>query len=109
MNRNNAIQLTRGDSAEFMITIADYPVESGDKIIFTVKDCFTKEIDANGNSCIMKILPEDTVNKNAGVYQYDIEFQRADGNIYTINEPNVFVLQEDITKPAEPEPEEDDE
>ena len=106
MNSNGAIKLTRGDSAEFMITVADYPIESGDKLVFTVKDCFTKEMVPNGSSTIVKILPEDTRDKDAGVYIYDVEFQRADGNVYTINEPNVFILQEDITKPAEPEPEE---
>ena len=108
MNKNGAIQLTKGDSAEFAITVAQYPVEEGDKLIFTVKDLFSKEIEAS--SVIMTINPEDTENKSAGVYVYDIEFRRADGNIYTINEPNVFVLQEDITKPTpEPEPEEDSE
>lgn len=104
MNRNN-IEMIQGDSAEFDVSVADYTVEEGDKIVFTVKDVFSKEIDATVGTVILK--PEDTRNATAGVYQYDVEFRRKDGEIYTIIDPHLFIITGDITQPeevVEPEP-----
>ena len=114
MNRNN-IEMIQGDSAEFEISVADYTVGEGDKIVFTVKDLLSKEIDATEG--IVVLHPEDTREAQAGVYRYDVEFRRADGEIYTIIDPHLFVLTGDITLPeeeeeepvVEPEPEEEGE
>ena len=104
MNRNN-IEMIQGDSAEFMVSVADYEVEQGDKIVFTVKDLLSKEIDATEKNVILR--PEDTRDATPGVYRYDVEFRRHDGEIYTIIDPHLFVLTGDITLPdEEPEPEE---
>lgn len=106
MNRNN-IEMIQGDSAEFEVSVADYTVEAGDKIVFTVKDLLSKEIDATVGTVILH--PEDTRDANPGVYRYDVEFRRKDGEIYTIIDPHLFILTGDITLPEpEPEPEEDD-
>ena len=100
MNRNN-IEMIQGDSAEFEISVADYTVGDNDKIVFTVKDLFSKEIDAKEGIVILH--PEDTREAQPGVYRYDVEFRRADGEIYTIIDPHLFTLSGDITVP-EPEP-----
>ena len=102
MERNN-IEMIQGDSAEFEISVADYTVEAGDKIVFTVKDLLSKEIEATEGIVILQ--PEDTREATPGVYRYDVEFRRKDGEIYTIIDPHLFVLTGDITLP-EPEPEE---
>ena len=105
MNRNN-IEMIQGDSAEFEISVADYEVEQGDKIVFTVKDLLSKEIEATEGVVILH--PEDTREAQPGVYRYDVEFRRKDGEIYTIIDPHLFVLTGDITLPEEePEPEEE--
>ena len=101
MNRNN-IEMIQGDSAEFEISVADYEVGENDKIVFTVKDLLSKEIDAKEGIVILQ--PEDTREAQPGVYRYDVEFRRADGEIYTIIDPHLFVLTGDITVPQEEEP-----
>ena len=110
MNRNN-IEMIQGDSAEFEISVADYTVGENDKIVFTVKDLLSKEIDAAEGIVILH--PEDTREAQPGVYRYDVEFRRADGEIYTIIDPHLFVLTGDITvpeeKPVEPDDEEEQE
>ena len=108
MNRNN-IEMIQGDSAEFEVSVADYTVEAGDKIVFTVKDVFQKEIEATEGIVILH--PEDTREAQPGVYQYDVEFRRHDGEIYTIIDPHLFVITGDITLPEEEvvEPEEPEE
>lgn len=100
MNRNN-IEMIQGDSAEFDVSVADYTIDEGDKIVFTVKDLFKKEIEASEAN--IKILPEDTRNATPGVYQYDVEFRRNDGEIYTIIDPHLFIITGDITLPDEEE------
>ena len=107
MNRNN-IEMIQGDSAEFEISVADYEVEQGDKIVFTVKGLLSKEIEATEGIVILH--PEDTREAHPGVYRYDVEFRRKDGEIYTIIDPHLFILTGDITVPEEEpvEPEEDD-
>ena len=100
MIRDN-IEMIQGDSAEFEISVSDYEVEEGDKIVFTVKDLLGKEIDAT--SGIVILHPEDTRDAKPGVYRYDVEFRRHDGEIYTIIAPHLFVLEGDITLP-DPEP-----
>ena len=102
---NNTISMVQGDSAEFKVSIADYPVEAGDKIVFTVKDVLSVEADAVEG--IVVLHPEDTRDAKPGMYWYDVEFRRHDGEIYTIVDPHIFTLIGDITVP-EPEPVEPD-
>ena len=73
MNRNN-IEMIQGDSVEFEVSVADYEVEQGDKIVFTVKDLLSKEIEATEGVVILH--PEDTREAQPGVYRYDVEFRR---------------------------------
>jgi len=98
MIRNN-IEMIQGDSAEFEISVSDYTVEAEDKIVFTVKDLLSKEIDATVG--VVVLHPEDTREAAPGVYRYDVEFRRHDGEIYTIIDPHLFVLTGDITLPDE--------
>lgn len=98
MNRGD-IEMIQGDSAEFEVSVADYEVGEGDKIVFTVKDLLSKEINATEKNIILH--PEDTREAKPGVYRYDVEFRRHDGEIYTIIDPHLFVLTGDITLPDE--------
>ena len=103
---NYTLEMIQGDSAEFEVSVADYTPEEGDKIVFTVRDVLQKEIDATTGIVILH--PEDTRNAMPGIYYYDVEFRRHDGEIYTIIDPHLFILVGDITLP-EPIPDEDEE
>ena len=102
--RTNDIEMIQGDSVEFEVSVSDYDVEEGDKIVFTVKDLLSKEIEATEGIVILH--PEDTRDAEPGIYLYDVEFRRADGEIYTIIAPHIFLLTGDITLPEEEEVEE---
>lgn len=93
------IEMIQGDSCEFDVSVSDYSIEEGDKIVFSVGDVIEKEIDASQKSIIL--LPSDTRDLTPGVYRYDVEFRRHDGEIYTIIGPHLFIILADVTKPNE--------
>lgn len=96
---NQNIEMIQGDSCEFDVSVSDYPIEEGDKIVFSVGDLIKKEINASDKSVVLN--PSDTRDLTPGVYRYDVEFRRHDGEIYTIIDPHLFVILADITLPEE--------
>lgn len=104
---DGTIRLTRGDTARLTIPIinsasnSEYTMQSGDVLFFTVKKSakdtnylFQKKIiGAN----LIHIKPEDTDNLSFGKYKYDAQLTTASGDVYTIIEPSVFEIMEEIT------------
>lgn len=104
---DGTIRLTRGDTARLTIPIInsasndEYVMQSGDVLFFTVKKSakdtnylFQKE--STGTNAI-HIKPEDTNNLSFGKYKYDVQLTTAPGDVYTIIEPSVFEIMEEIT------------
>ena len=104
---DGTIRLTRGDTARLTIPIInstsndEYVMQSGDVLFFTVnksaKDTnylFQKE--STGANAI-HIKPEDTDNRSFGKYKYDVQLTTVSGDVYTIIEPSVFEIMEEIT------------
>lgn len=89
MTKINDIEMIQGDTATFIVNVDPYEINEGDKIVFTVKDLFTKEVNAEDP---VEILPEDTVDKEAGIYLYDAELRTVNGEVYTVLGPRVFIL-----------------
>lgn len=104
---DGTIRLTRGDTARLTIPIInsasndEYVMQSGDVLFFTVKKSakdtnylFQKE--SAGTNAI-HIKPEDTDNLSFGKYKYDVQLTTVYGDVYTIIEPSVFEIMEEIT------------
>ena len=104
---DGTIRLTRGDTARLTIPIinsasnSEYAMQSGDVLFFTVKKSakdtnylFQKKV-IGANS--IHIKPEDTDNLSFGKYKYDVQLTTASGDVYTIIEPSVFEIMEEIT------------
>lgn len=104
---NNKIRLTRGDTARFRIPITnlvnniEYTIGSSDILYFTVKknskdDTFLFQKTSIGSNLI-HIRPEDTANLSFGKYKYDVEINTESGDVYTVVEPAIFEIMEEIT------------
>lgn len=103
---DGTIEMIRGDTAEFDITITTevdgqvipYELQEGDILTFTVKKS-TKVADV----LIQKfgdhitIEPEDTEELKYGGYKYDVQLTFANGKVDTIIPPNNFILNEEVT------------
>lgn len=102
---NNNINMIRGDSGVFTITITDTdgtPVEltDGDVLTFTLRRAarnpaiVLQKIIVGGE---LNIKPSDTEGLAFGAYVYDIELRRADGYVDTVIPPHKFLLMEEVT------------
>lgn len=108
---NNDIQLTRGDSADLLLTISNtitgdgYTPVSGDVVRLTIRRS-THSDDAviemaqtlsEGDEITFSFAPEDTQTLDYGTYVYDIELTTTNGSVYTIITPSKFRLTEEVT------------
>ena len=101
----NDIEITRGDTLRLTISIKDeenndYQIQSGDKVVFTVKkNTNTKGILIQKELVSEKILisPEDTDALPYGNYVYDVQLTQANGDVTTIIKPSKFVVTEEVT------------
>ncbi len=104
---DNKIRLTRGDTARFKIPITnlvnngEYVMSASDILHFTVKksskdDAFLFQRTSVGSNLI-HIRPEDTGNLPFGKYKYDVEIDTESGDVYTVIEPTIFEIMEEIT------------
>lgn len=102
----NEIYLTRGDSADIVVTIYDmngdvYSLQPDDVLLFTIKrNCITDDIiiqkDITSDSTI-HIIPTDTNNLDYGVFKFDVQLTMASGDIYTVIDPHDFNLTKEVT------------
>lgn len=92
IDSKNNITLTRGDSLYLTIEIIEdgstYTPESGDTIRFAMKksyfdDDVVLEKTIDNNTLVLYIAPEDTSDLDFGVYVYDIQITKSDGDVGT--------------------------
>lgn len=76
-------------------------MQSDDVLFFTVKKSakdtnylFQKKVIGVNQ---IHIKPEDTDNLSFGKYKYDVQLTTASGDVYTIIEPSIFEVMEEIT------------
>lgn len=92
------IKITKGNSAEVLITLTDSEtglpivIEEGDKVLFTAKSkngvmviqkvLTLADLDSDGHSLVMTIMPEET-NIETGEYPYDVLLATLSGQVTT--------------------------
>jgi len=106
----NKIMLTRGDSASILVEVYDldgkqYEIQADDVITMSVKkpgsDFIAIEKTATPEHYII-FNPEDTAYLSVGLYQYDVQLEMANGNVYTIVPPAIFDLTDEVTQARRP-------
>lgn len=92
------IKITKGNSAEVLITLTDSEtglpivIDEGDKVLFTAKSkngvmviqkvLTHDDLDTDGHSLVMTIMPEET-NIETGEYPYDVLLATLSGQVTT--------------------------
>ena len=107
VNKNNSIELTRGDTARLTIGVTDdydqpYEMREGDTLIFTVRTSSDAkepaiEKEMKGTN-LLHLKPEDTASLVYAKYVYDVELHTAEGDVYTVIEKTDFKLREEVTR-----------
>lgn len=100
------IRLTRGDTAYLSVEITNsdgsvYDMDPGDELALSVKKYYQDQTYvfqkiAHGIP-EFKILPEDTSGLDFGTYKYDVQLNRANGDIYTVIPMSDLELQKEVT------------
>lgn len=106
------IEMTRGDNADFLVTLTQrigtekvaIPITDGSLICFTVKRnehaavLLQKRItEFDDGKAWIRLRPEDTKPLAFGGYLYDIEYVAPDGRVTTIITASPFILGREIT------------
>ena len=104
---NGNIQMTRGDSAEFIVSIInkdtdeEFEIKEGDKLTFSVKRsvkveeyAFQKEVVGTD---VIPIDPTDTANLEFTKYQYDVQLTTEAGKVFTVVGPATFEITAEVT------------
>lgn len=106
INPDNSMEIVRGDSAEFDVSLyvgegeqaEEYTLQEGDVVTFTVKtDTETEDVLLQKTGAHINILPEDTEGWPYGDYVFDVELKFANGGIDTVVKPNTFSVLEEVT------------
>lgn len=104
---NGTIRLTRGDTARLTVsitnTIGGQPYEIADD------DTLTLSVKKNVNEpepTIQKVIvgsdtfhiePNDTNGLAFAKYKYDVQLTTASGDVFTVIEPSIFELMQEVT------------
>lgn len=108
VDKDNAIHLTRGDTARLLlgsvvnlVTGKEYILSADDTVTFTVKKTVydttsAVQITVPGGAAI-HIKPEDTKEMAFGKYLYDVQLTTADGDVYTVIPPTTFEVLKEVT------------
>ena len=102
---NSDIQLTRGDTAFFNISISlpdgtNYYRQPGDKLLFTVKKNYNSGyefIQKEISELSFYLEPSETRELDYGNYWYDIELTTVEEEVYTVVGPARFIVREEVT------------
>ena len=109
----NRIHLTRGDSAEFDLTIrarvmgSVFLLGEGDRLTFALKRFITDKetvltktlgqgIRQEQSQCVLVFLPEDTRHLSCGRYIYEVKLVRQNGYTDTIIPARDFFLERSV-------------
>ena len=105
---NGTIQLTRGDTARFAVTIKndctgeDYEIQPDDVLRLTLRKSVTdgqpavEKVVTGANS--FRLRPEDTKSLAFGRYLYDVELTTATGDVYTVIVPTTFEVLKEVSQ-----------
>ena len=99
-----SIKIIAKDSGDFVLTLDNYLLASGDEVVFTVSKEIGKETyviqkritEFNDGSGIISITPTDT-DLPLGEYYYDIQVNAADGRVDTVVGPAKFKVIGGVT------------
>lgn len=104
------IYITRGDTQTIEVACVDVDgvavsFSAGDTIYFTVKTSvetedivFQKVITTFTNGkALITITPADTKNLDFKNFAYDVQWTKADGSVYTLIKPSMFVVGSEVT------------
>lgn len=108
VDKDNAIHLTRGDTARLLIDRAanaatgqDYIFSPEDTVTMTIKKTVydtspAVQISVPGGTAF-HIKPEDTKELAFGKYLYDVQLTTADDDVYTVITPATFEVMKEVT------------
>lgn len=104
------ISMIRGDSEAIKVSCrdesgTDIPLVEGDIVYFTVKRSTNTEektlqkivTEFTEGAALITIFPKDTRELKTGNYYYDIQLNRANGQVKTIIPPSKFTLNAEVT------------
>lgn len=100
----NRISLTRGDTAVLQIELRNskneiYHIRDGDELVFTLKKTTSTDtilIRKCAVEMTVKLYPEDTKDMIYGMYTYDIQLKKENGEICTVVPPSIFEIMEEV-------------
>lgn len=93
----NTITIVSKDTGDFVLSIDNYLLDTGDIVYFTVNDkledsppLISKMVTSfTDNKAIFRLTTTDT-NLTPGTYYYDVEVNAADGRVDTVLGPAKF-------------------
>lgn len=104
------ISMIRGDTEAIKVSCrdesgTDIPLVEGDIVYFTVKRSTNTEektlqkiiTEFTDGVALITIFPEDTKELKTGIYYYDIQLNRANGQVKTIIPPSKFTINAEVT------------
>jgi len=104
------ISMIRGDSEAIKVSCrnesgVDFHFAEGDIVYFTVKrSTYTEEkilqkivTEFTDGVALITIFPKDTRELKTGIYYYDIQLNRANGQVKTIIPPSKFTINAEVT------------
>ena len=104
------ISMIRGDTEAIKVSCrdesgTDIPLVEGDIVYFTVKRSTNTEekilqkivTEFTEGVALITIFPEDTRELKTGIYNYDIQLNRANGQVKTIIPPSTFTINAEVT------------
>ena len=104
IDRDNAIHLTRGDTARISLAVTasdgtayDY---SEDTVLFTVKaNTMTADtlIEKTVTDGVINLTTSDTNGLSYQTYVYDVQLVTAGGDICTVIPPSKFIVEQEVT------------
>lgn len=97
--------IIRKDTASFTLSLNNYKLQDGDKVIFTLasslespKPLLQKKIEKFNNDGAAEIfLSTDDTNIETGKYFYDIQVELLNGQVDTVIGPARFVVEGGVT------------
>lgn len=102
--------MIRGDSEAIKLSCrdesgADFPLVEGDIVYFTIKRSTSTEekilqkiiTEFTDGVALITIYPKDTRELKTGSYYYDIQLNKANGQVKTIIPPSKFTINAEVT------------
>lgn len=104
IDNKRRIQIVKGDTAIFDITVNNYEFVEGDKIYFTVKtsvgdteSIIQKVVSVFDENKAKVIFCKEDTNVDVGVYLYDVQCSLTNGVVDTIIPPTRFEVLGGVT------------